>query len=102
MPMASRTTPLRGSADLVAVWPDDVPGGAEVVDPLSCGISGIVIGDDVVERVSRVRHLGRAVAALCRPEQRCGGAGPCLDRKSTRLNSSHRCISYAVFCLKKK
>src|SRR5437762_4960625 len=27
-----------------------------------------------------------------------GGA----DRKSTRLNSSHRCISYAVFCLKKK
>src|SRR5207248_10717603 len=30
--------------------------------------------------------------------------GPCLqlDRKSTRLNSSHRTISYAVFCLKKK
>src|SRR5437763_3370951 len=28
------------------------------------------------------------------------GNGP--DRKSTRLNSSHRCISYAVFCLKKK
>src|SRR5437879_7524595 len=25
-----------------------------------------------------------------------------IDRKSTRLNSSHRCISYAVFCLKKK
>src|SRR5437764_4424628 len=27
---------------------------------------------------------------------------PSEDRKSTRLNSSHRCISYAVFCLKKK
>src|SRR5437762_9940826 len=27
---------------------------------------------------------------------------PLGDRKSTRLNSSHRCISYAVFCLKKK
>src|SRR5437762_10615680 len=27
---------------------------------------------------------------------------PGQDRKSTRLNSSHRCISYAVFCLKKK
>src|SRR5207245_10709843 len=26
----------------------------------------------------------------------------CLDRKSTRLNSSHGSISYAVFCLKKK
>src|SRR5690554_7730837 len=25
-----------------------------------------------------------------------------VDRKSTRLNSSHVCISYAVFCLKKK
>src|SRR5258707_4810811 len=28
--------------------------------------------------------------------------GPMLDRKSTRLNSSHANISYAVFCLKKK
>src|SRR3712207_8953027 len=27
---------------------------------------------------------------------------PSLDRKSTRLNSSHANISYAVFCLKKK
>src|SRR5437763_5282946 len=27
---------------------------------------------------------------------------PMEDRKSTRLNSSHRCISYAVFCLTKK
>src|SRR5437764_4130931 len=32
---------------------------------------------------------------------RAGRAGR-RDRKSTRLNSSHRCISYAVFCLKKK
>src|SRR5437762_9663663 len=31
-----------------------------------------------------------------------GGLFPFSDRKSTRLNSSHRCISYAVFCLKKK
>src|SRR5947208_5339342 len=37
------------------------------------------------------------------------GDNPCLDRrfdrqdrKSTRLNSSHQIISYAVFCLKKK
>src|SRR5690242_21156105 len=28
--------------------------------------------------------------------------GVCQDRKSTRLNSSHMSISYAVFCLKKK
>src|SRR2546426_7607317 len=30
------------------------------------------------------------------------GANPLRDRKSTRLNSSHLVISYAVFCLKKK
>src|SRR3712207_8328416 len=30
------------------------------------------------------------------------GARPTVDRKSTRLNSSHANISYAVFCLKKK
>src|SRR5258708_9179764 len=33
---------------------------------------------------------------------RCGENGGGLDRKSTRLNSSHQIISYAVFCLKKK
>src|SRR2546430_5662741 len=35
---------------------------------------------------------------------RCRGAqpAPAQDRKSTRLNSSHSQISYAVFCLKKK
>src|SRR2546430_2929985 len=32
----------------------------------------------------------------------CGFRGVVLDRKSTRLNSSHSQISYAVFCLKKK
>src|SRR5260221_9006969 len=31
-----------------------------------------------------------------------GHAGEAEDRKSTRLNSSHTVISYAVFCLKKK
>src|ERR1022692_1036036 len=30
------------------------------------------------------------------------GVQTCADRKSTRLNSSHLVISYAVFCLKKK
>src|SRR5258708_8826828 len=36
-----------------------------------------------------------------RRDQRRGG-GLAVDRKSTRLNSSHQIISYAVFCLKKK
>src|SRR5690348_17572926 len=38
----------------------------------------------------------------CRPMKRGVWRGSSLDRKSTRLNSSHPSISYAVFCLKKK
>src|SRR4051794_41740418 len=34
--------------------------------------------------------------------RRFGFSGALVDRKSTRLNSSHPSISYAVFCLKKK
>src|SRR5207247_9766328 len=34
--------------------------------------------------------------------RRCANASQARDRKSTRLNSSHEWISYAVFCLKKK
>src|SRR5207248_9901613 len=36
------------------------------------------------------------------PERRDRRRAEIQDRKSTRLNSSHRTISYAVFCLKKK
>src|SRR5687768_17958402 len=36
------------------------------------------------------------------PKQRQPTPGQAQDRKSTRLNSSHGYISYAVFCLKKK
>src|SRR6266705_3873104 len=43
---------------------------------------------------------GAAPASLPRREMR--KCSPQKDRKSTRLNSSHRTISYAVFCLKKK
>src|SRR5437867_7882308 len=42
---------------------------------------------------------GNSTFAARRPHQTFA---PRRDRKSTRLNSSHRTISYAVFCLKKK
>src|SRR5437762_5591786 len=49
---------------------------------------------------------GREGLALLRRDRRVAvdqpGEDAAQDRKSTRLNSSHRCISYAVFCLKKK
>jgi len=43
-----------------------------------------------------------AIAYSARPFFRSALSALKADRKSTRLNSSHRCISYAVFCLKKK
>src|SRR5436189_1161522 len=50
--------------------------------------------------VGAVRERDHAVGAARRQIRRDGERF--RDRKSTRLNSSHRCISYAVFCLKKK
>src|SRR5688572_32130909 len=48
------------------------------------------------------RATGRTLSeALTGLERAAGGEGA-TDRKSTRLNSSHSQISYAVFCLKKK
>src|SRR5207244_11607035 len=51
------------------------------------------------EREVQIRrfHVADAVLARDRPAERDR-----RDRKSTRLNSSHQIISYAVFCLKKK
>src|SRR5688572_32742437 len=46
-----------------------------------------------------VRAFAREMSVVAR--RRAVGRVP-LDRKSTRLNSSHSQISYAVFCLKKK
>src|SRR5690348_13507800 len=56
----------------------------------------------------RVQHPSRLPLRVARPPLRRLAAlqrGLCIaqqDRKSTRLNSSHPSISYAVFCLKKK
>src|SRR5437867_4524744 len=52
-------------------------------------------GDGRSPRRRLIRELDRErrIATLGRSRE--------LDRKSTRLNSSHRTISYAVFCLKK-
>src|SRR2546422_5300831 len=55
------------------------------------------VGPIVLESAGRPGHLvGEAVAEIELYEDAV------RDRKSTRLNSSHGYISYAVFCLKKK
>src|SRR5947209_11213933 len=61
-----------------------VPASAHFTGRLNLYVDG--------ERVGRVPCL-----AICKPHD-----DPGQDRKSTRLNSSHANISYAVFCLKKK
>src|SRR5260221_2928339 len=62
-------------------------------------IDGIILEDEKVFEKSRA---GRHLAPLLHLHQRTPLILPRLDRKSTRLNSSHTVISYAVFCLKKK
>src|SRR2546430_6965852 len=47
-------------------------------------------------------EAARCVRCLLRPTAEQEGRNGHRDRKSTRLNSSHSQISYAVFCLKKK
>src|SRR5207245_10119314 len=47
-------------------------------------------------------RLSVCVSGSSHGEPKWSGHGQSRDRKSTRLNSSHGSISYAVFCLKKK
>src|SRR5256885_7339115 len=49
-----------------------------------------------------VVHIGHCRRSWPRALLWAGRARATVDRKSTRLNSSHLVISYAVFCLKKK
>src|SRR5436190_8137509 len=59
---------------------------------------------DALPICSRSSPLSTA-ACMNLPQLKLSRPGTCsraLDRKSTRLNSSHTVISYAVFCLKKK
>src|SRR3712207_8129406 len=55
---------------------------------------------DLLERVEEVPRPDLSLLAPGREER--GLVHEVSDRKSTRLNSSHANISYAVFCLKKK
>src|SRR5947208_12793644 len=62
------------------------------------GRCGNPSADDRSSRQEREPHVERRGAT----KPRRTGSDSSADRKSTRLNSSHQIISYAVFCLKKK
>src|SRR5207247_10781996 len=91
--------PTRRSSDLVSVelWQsgNSVFGLLDFADGLQGDTPTGLLQDAAFDPVSgRVSFKARLTVGLhyCRQQ----------DRKSTRLNSSHEWISYAVFCLKKK
>src|SRR5256885_4577060 len=60
-------------------------------------------GRESARRARKARILASAVSRLgLEPAGAISLIARSVDRKSTRLNSSHLVISYAVFCLKKK
>src|SRR5205814_10444266 len=86
---ALHSFPTRRSSDLACGRSPAGPGAAEP--------DGF-LGDQGHPRSGQ----GREAAGLAGAEPTAGPGQARRDRKSTRLNSSHLGISYAVFCLKKK
>src|SRR5205807_10543170 len=87
---ALHSFPTRRSSDLYAF---SLTGAGEAEQ-----VSGQFVSSDFLPVLGVKPLLGRTFAP---GEDEIGGA-QIADRKSTRLNSSHLVISYAVFCLKKK
>src|SRR5439155_12807754 len=82
------------------------PGGLTVREVLTVlqGLPVPIVGADVVEFNPQqdAGGAGGVTAAVCAKLVKELAGKMIADRKSTRLNSSHVAISYAVFCLKKK
>src|ERR1039457_1723939 len=77
-------------------WPVDlgVPLFVRLADPLRRLTEYLKVANDCVLERSRSKD------SICAGCGILGDSANALDRKSTRLNSSHLVISYAVFCLK--
>src|SRR5690348_18211771 len=84
------TTLFRSRFGEMEVWALEAYGAAYTLQEILT-----VKSDDVAGRT-------KVYEAIVRGEDTFEAGIPERDRKSTRLNSSHPSISYAVFCLKKK
>src|SRR3989449_4534858 len=85
-----------------------------MLEPLGYRVLSVATGRELLDRAptarpdvilmdANLRDLDSiTVCRTLRQHRAVSWHTPILDRKSTRLNSSHGYISYAVFCLKKK
>src|SRR5207245_9190591 len=95
-PASPHAFPTRRSSDLTPQWVNSIDNALPASSVLalaafqnSTGFSVRWSGNDVGSGIQNFTILVSE------------DGGPFIDRKSTRLNSSHGSISYAVFCLKK-
>src|SRR2546430_699329 len=108
--VANRSLPVRRSSNGVLLQIDDGPGYtlALVTSEIKGCQGNISRNEQTAERASAYGLFDPpfALSLFNFHAPLVGGHGPTgielVDRKSTRLNSSHSQISYAVFCLKKK
>src|SRR5688572_31107379 len=95
--MSSKLTEVQTARTLNTTTPR---GTLFVVSSPSGGGKGTII-EHVLEKVENLSYSVSYTTRAPRSKE-IAGREYFLDRKSTRLNSSHSQISYAVFCLKKK
>src|SRR5690554_7002170 len=88
---------------LVASNLDDLLAQVETnsIDALICALSLLTENPDLLNQLRRYLPYAPVIVKV-KQDTGCSVVLDTLDRKSTRLNSSHVRISYAVFCLKKK
>src|SRR5207248_11017759 len=91
-PQVLHSFPTRRSSDLGRLW-RQASGDGRAADQPGNGLKVDRLGDIEQVEENDLRRLDFGHLVLFYLFE---------DRKSTRLNSSHRTISYAVFCLKKK
>src|SRR5438034_2726206 len=89
---------VKGREDAPRQGPEGAPDAwLEIKPRFAEALLGMEVGHDLIV----VTWLHEAKRGVLKNHPRSDESRP-LDRKSTRLNSSHTVISYAVFCLKKK